>query len=160
LNHIELYTDGAASGNPGPGGYGIVLIYQNHRKESSGGFRLTTNNRMELMAVIRGLEMIKDRDIPVKVYSDSKYIVDAVNENWIYGWKRTGFAKKANADLWIRFLKLYVPKKHEFIWVKGHADNKENNRCDVLAVKASKSKELETDESYEALKNGGMFGKL
>src|ERR1043166_8758632 len=148
-DHIELYTDGAASGNPGPGGYGVVLKYKDHRKEASRGFRLTTNNRMELMAVIQGLEMIKDRKLPVKIYSDSKYIVDAVNEKWLYGWKQSGFNKKANADLWRKFLRLYISSLHEFIWVKGHGDNKENNRCDQLAVQAYKKGELHVDEAYE-----------
>ena len=145
---IEIFTDGAASGNPGPGGYGVVLRYKNHRKEMSGGFKHTTNNRMELMAVIVALESIKDPDLKVKIYSDSKYVVDAINKNWIWGWRKKGFEKKANADLWQRFLKSYKIKTHEFIWVKGHADNVENNRCDVLAVAASKQNNLPEDTGY------------
>lgn len=147
-DHIEIYTDGAASGNPGPGGFGVVLKFNGHRKEISGGFRHTTNNRMELMAVIVGLESITNPNLDVKVYSDSKYVVDAINLNWIHGWRKTGFKNKANPDLWQRFLRVYNAKKHSFIWVKGHADNAENNRCDVLAVAASKKPGLPVDEGY------------
>jgi ribonuclease HI len=154
---IELYTDGAASGNPGPGGYGVVLKYRSHRKEISGGYNHTTNNRMELMAVIVGLETISDRMLPVKIYSDSKYIVDAINLRWLDGWKRTGFKKKANVDLWQRLLKTYDPRKHTFIWVKGHASNVENNRCDELAVAASKQPNLPEDGGYLNSKEEGMF---
>ena len=146
---IRLYTDGAASGNPGPGGYGIVLLYGGHRKEISGGFRRTTNNRMELMAVIVGLETITDRQLPVEVYSDSRYVVDAVNQRWLNSWQRTGFAKKANVDLWLRFLKVYDARRHRFVWVKGHAENVENNRCDQLAVIASKQPNLPEDAGFE-----------
>lgn len=155
--HIELYTDGAASGNPGPGGFGVVLLFGKFRKEISGGFRLTTNNRMELLAVIVGLESITNKDIKVKIYSDSKYVVDAINLKWVFGWRQKGFEKKANPDLWQRFLKVYDIKKHEFHWVKGHANNKENNRCDELAVAAYKFPNLLIDEGYEALKGGNMF---
>ncbi|MBK9283977.1 MAG: ribonuclease HI [Sphingobacteriaceae bacterium] len=153
---IELYTDGAASGNPGPGGYGIVLIYGKHRKELSGGFRKTTNNRMELLAVILGLESIQDKKLKVKIFSDSKYVVDAVNLKWVFNWKLKGFEKKANPDLWRRLLQVYDPLTHEFIWVKGHADNVENNRCDELAVAASKTENLKADEYYESLNNGTL----
>ncbi len=149
-NFIELYTDGAASGNPGPGGYGIVLKYGDKRKELSAGFTNTTNNRMELLAVIVGLESIKNKNIPVNVYSDSKYVVDAINQNWIKNWQLTDFKKKANVDLWKRFLKIYNPTIHRFFWVKGHADNPENNRCDALAVEAYKSGKLQLDEGYMA----------
>ncbi|MBL7901857.1 MAG: ribonuclease HI [Bacteroidia bacterium] len=153
---IHLYTDGAASGNPGPGGYGLVLIYGHHRKEMSAGFRLTTNNRMELMAVIVGLESIKDHSLHIEVFSDSKYVVDAINQKWVQGWKLKGYKNKANPDLWERFLKIYNPHKHSFHWVKGHASNVENNRCDELAVAASKSKSLAADEGYERLKAQGL----
>ncbi len=149
---IELYTDGAASGNPGPGGYGIVLKFKQHRKEISGGFKHTTNNRMELLAVIIGLESVTNNDLGVTVYSDSKYVVDAINLNWIHGWKKIGFKNKANVDLWKRFLTIYNPKKHRFIWVKGHASNVENNRCDELAVAASKKPNLPADIGYEVSK--------
>jgi len=137
---IEIYTDGAARGNPGPGGYGIVLKYKNFRKEISGGFNHTTNNRMELLAVIIGLESITQKDLLVKIYSDSKYVIDSINLKWVFRWQKNGFKNKANPDLWQRLLKCYNIKKHELIWVKGHADNIENNRCDELAVQISKKK--------------------
>jgi ribonuclease HI len=156
-DHIELYTDGAASGNPGPGGFGVVLKYKNHRKELCGGYRLTTNNRMELLAVIVGLESITDSAIKVKIYSDSKYIVDAINLGWLAKWKRTNFTGKANMDLWLRFLKIYKPQMHQFFWVKGHSVNVENNRCDTLAVMASKKGALPPDIGYESIKKPGMF---
>ncbi len=145
---IEIYTDGAARGNPGPGGYGIVLKYKNLRKEISGGFNHTTNNRMELMAVIIGLESITQKDLLVKVYSDSKYVIDSINLKWVFRWQKNGFKNKANPDLWQRLLKCYNIKKHELIWVKGHADNIENNRCDELAVQISKKNNLPIDEGY------------
>jgi ribonuclease HI len=145
---IEIYTDGAARGNPGPGGYGIVLKYKNFRKEISGGFNHTTNNRMELMAVIIGLESITQKDLLVKVYSDSKYVIDSINLKWVFRWQKNGFKNKANPDLWQRLLKCYNIKKHELIWVKGHADNIENNRCDELAVQISKKNNLPIDEGY------------
>lgn len=133
----------------------MVLKFREHRKEISGGFKHTTNNRMELLAVIVGLESITNNDLKVKVYSDSKYVVDAINLKWILGWRKTGFKNKANPDLWMRFLRVYNPQKHEFIWVKGHADNKENNRCDALAVAASKQPNLPVDIGYSAARNGG-----
>ena len=145
---IEIYTDGAARGNPGAGGYGIVLKYKNLRKEISGGFNHTTNNRMELMAVIIGLESITQKDLLVKVYSDSKYVIDSINLKWVFRWQKNGFKNKANPDLWQRLLKCYNIKKHELIWVKGHADNIENNRCDELAVQISKKNNLPIDEGY------------
>lgn len=154
---IELYTDGAASGNPGPGGFGVVLKFKQHRKEISAGFKRTTNNRMELLAVIVGLECVTSNELPVKVFSDSKYVVDSINLKWVFGWRKTGFKNKANVDLWQRFLRIYDSKKHEFIWVKGHANNVENNRCDQLAVAASKLPNLPIDEGYEAIKNGGLL---
>jgi ribonuclease HI len=153
---IELYTDGAASGNPGPGGYGIVLKFRNHRKEISGGFKRTTNNRMELLAVIVGLESVTNNGLKVKVYCDSKYVVDSINLKWVFGWRKTGFKNKANVDLWQRFLRVFDPQKHEFFWVKGHAENVENNRCDELAVAAAKLPNLPADEGYELTKNGGL----
>lgn len=149
---IELYTDGAASGNPGPGGYGIVLLYKNHRKELSQGYQLTTNNRMELLAVIVGLESLSNKNLKVKIYCDSKYVVDAINQKWVFGWRLKGYKNKANADLWERFLKIYNQKQHVFIWVKGHASNVENNRCDELAVAAYKQSSLLKDLGYESIK--------
>ena len=150
---IHIYTDGAASGNPGPGGYGIVMLWKAHRKEISEGFRLTTNNRMELLSVIVALESIKKADAKVMVYSDSKYVVDSINLKWLDGWQKTGFKKKANVDLWQRFLKIRNKHQVKFNWVKGHANNVENNRCDELAVAAYKTGNLKVDEGYEALKN-------
>ena len=146
---IEIYTDGACSGNPGTGGFGIVMKYKEQRKELAYGFKLTTNNRMELIAVIVALESLKKENSDVIVYSDSKYVIDAINLGWVYNWVKKDFKDKANADLWKRFL--VVHKKHhiKLMWVKGHASNKENNRCDELAVFASKSKHLLIDEGYE-----------
>lgn len=147
---IELYTDGASSGNPGPGGYGMILRSGQYYKELSGGYRKTTNNRMELLAVIIGLESIKKQGQQVVVYSDSKYVIDSVEKKWVFGWVKKGFQGKKNADLWLRFLEIY--KKHvvKFIWIKGHANHPENERCDELAVKASKQKELLIDTEYES----------
>ncbi len=146
---ITLYSDGAASGNPGPGGLGVVLKMGNHRKEISEGYRLTTNNRMELLAVIKGLEAIKWDKANVKVYTDSKYVSEAVNKNWLFEWEKKDFKKKKNIDLWKRFLVLIRKHNVEFIWVKGHANIPENERCDQLAVKAGKKNKLLTDKEYE-----------
>ena len=145
---ITLYTDGAARGNPGPGGYGAVLLSGKHRKELSEGFKLTTNNRMELLAVIKGLEALKQKNSEVTVYTDSKYVADAVEKGWVFGWERKKFKKKKNPDLWIRFLKIYRIHKVKFIWVKGHANIPENERCDELAVAASKQPDLQKDTGY------------
>ncbi|MFC3197420.1 ribonuclease HI [Parapedobacter deserti] len=134
---IELFTDGASSGNPGPGGYGVILRAGPHYKEISEGFRKTTNNRMELLAVIKGLEALKKPRQEVVVYSDSKYVIDAVEKGWVHGWVRKGFAGKKNKDLWIRFLNVYKLHKVRFVWIKGHAGHPENERCDQLAVQAS-----------------------
>ena len=146
---INIYTDGGASGNPGPGGLGIVMLYKQHRKEISQGYKLTTNNRMELLAVIIALESLKKPGAKVTLHSDSKYVTEAINQKWLDNWVKTGFKKKANVDLWQRFLKVY--KKHEvkFVWVKGHASNEENNRCDELAVAAYKKANLIRDDGYE-----------
>ena len=145
---IYLYTDGAASGNPGPGGWGAVLICGNLRKELSGGFARTTNNRMELLAVIMGLEAIKWEKADVEVWSDSSYVVKAVNEGWLETWKRTGFKKKKNMDLWLRFDGVYQRHRVRFHWIKGHAGHPENERCDALAVEARSRKDLPMDEGY------------
>ena len=131
---IKIYTDGSAKGNPGRGGYGIVMLFQKHRKEFSEGFRFTTNNRMELLAVIVGLESIKKINAKVVVFSDSRYVVDAVEKGWLFSWEKTNFNKKKNPDLWIRFLKIYRKQRVSFTWVKGHANNTENESCDFLAV--------------------------
>ena len=147
---VTIYTDGGASGNPGPGGYGIVLLSGEHRKEMSGGFRLTTNNRMELLAVIIALETLKFDGTDVTIYSDSKYVVDAITKGWVFGWEKKGFAKKKNPDLWKRFLKIYTKHKVEFVWVKGHAGNELNEVVDRLAVSAYQEGVLEVDKVYEA----------
>lgn len=146
---ITMYTDGASSGNPGPGGFGVVLMSGPHRKELSQGFRLTTNNRMELLAVIVGLEALKTPGCNVTVYTDSKYVADAVTLGWVFGWEKKRFSGKKNPDLWIRFLKIYRQHHVKFIWVKGHANIPENERCDQLAVAASKQPRLMPDEGYE-----------
>jgi len=146
---IHIYTDGASRGNPGPGGYGIVLISGHHRKEVSQGFRLTTNNRMELMSVIVALEMLKNDGSEVTIFSDSKYVVDSVEKGWVFGWQKKGFKDKKNPDLWKRFLKIYPKHKVRFKWVRGHADNPENNLCDELAVAAALGSNLLVDVGYE-----------
>lgn len=137
---IEIFTDGAASGNPGPGGYGVILRSGNHYKELSGGFRMTTNNRMELLAVIEGLNALKTPGQTVTVVSDSKYVVDSVEKKWVFGWVKTGFKGKKNKDLWIRFLNVYKLHNVKFVWIKGHNAHPENERCDVLAVAAGKNR--------------------
>lgn len=147
---ITIYTDGASRGNPGPGGYGTVLLAGPYRKELSEGFRKTTNNRMELLAVIKGLESLKKEGSEVLVISDSKYVVDAVNKGWIWGWLKKGFKGKKNEDLWRRFVEAYKKHKVEFRWVKGHAGNVENERCDQLAVQAAALPGLEADKGYES----------
>ena len=147
---IVIYTDGSALGNPGPGGYGVVLLSPPFRKELSAGYRLTTNNRMELLAVITGLEALKHDGSNVVIYSDSQYVVNAVEKGWIFGWEKKRFKDKKNPDLWMRFLKAYRRHKVRFVWVKGHAGTPENERCDVLAVTAAKGPCLIPDEGYEA----------
>ncbi|WP_242927602.1 ribonuclease HI [Pontibacter vulgaris] len=150
---IELFTDGASRGNPGPGGYGVILRWNQHVKELSAGFRKTTNNRMELLAVIVGLEAITKPGIPVTVFSDSKYVVDAVEKRWVFGWQKKGFAGKANGDLWARFLRVYAKHNVKFVWIRGHAGHPENERCDELAVASALSPNLPADEGFES----GMF---
>ena len=147
--NIIVYTDGAARGNPGPGGYGIVLKSGQHRKELSQGYRKTTNNRMELLAVIVALETLKFENSTVEVYTDSKYVADAVEKGWVFGWEKVQFKKKKNPDLWIRFLKVYRKHNVKFHWVKGHANIPENERCDRLAVEASHKANLLVDKIYE-----------
>lgn len=149
---IIIYTDGAAKGNPGKGGFGIVMIAGSYRKEIQQGFRLTTNNRMELLAVIVALESIKKNSSIITIYSDSKYVVDAVEKKWVFSWEKKNFTGKKNPDLWIRFLKVFRVYQVSFIWVKGHANNKENERCDELAVQAAESNFLEVDDWYEKQK--------
>ena len=146
---IKIYTDGSSRGNPGPGGYGIVLLYKEKRKELSQGYKLTTNNRMELTAVIKALEAIKNNTLEIKIFSDSKYVVESVEKGWLWNWEKKNFNKKKNPDLWIRFLSAYKKHNVSFVWVKGHNNNKENERCDFLAVQAAESKVLEVDAFYE-----------
>lgn len=145
---IVIYTDGAARGNPGPGGLGVVMMYGAYRKELSEGYRLTTNNRMELLAVIRGLETLKRKNLKVKIYTDSRYVSDAVNQGWVFNWEAKRFKKKKNVDLWQQFLELYRNYAVTFIWIKGHASIPENERCDQLAVEASHEEELLEDTGY------------
>jgi ribonuclease HI len=154
---IIIYTDGASSGNPGPGGYGVVLISGKHRLEKSEGFRLTTNNRMELMAVIVGLEALKIPDSRVVIYTDSKYVADSVEKGWIFQWESKSFRKKKNPDLWIRFLKVYRKHNVRFVWIKGHSDNIENERCDHLAVSAYASVSLLEDTGYSPEENNTLM---
>ena len=150
---IRIYTDGAAQGNPGPGGYGTILKFNGHEKELSQGFRLTTNNRMELLAVIAGLEAIKKTGISVSIYSDSKYVVEAVEQGWVWNWEKKDFKKKANSDLWKRYIPLHKKFKPKFHWIKGHAGHPENERCDQLAVLAASGYNLSIDVWYEQNKD-------
>lgn len=151
---IEIFTDGSSKGNPGPGGYGVVLRFKEVEKEISEGFRKTTNNRMELLAVIVALESLKTTKYPVKIYSDSKYVIDAITKGWVFSWVKKGFKGKKNEDLWRRYLQLH-PKFHlTFEWVKGHAGHPENERCDQLAVNAADSSNKKIDTVFESLENG------
>ena len=157
-NPILIYTDGSALGNPGPGGYGIVLLSGHYRKELAQGFRLTTNNRMELLAVIIALETLKNPEPHVTVYSDSKYVIDSISKGWVFNWVKKGFKGKKNADLWRRYLQIHDKHNVKFEWVKGHSNIPENERCDRLAVSAANGKHLLVDQGYEQSRdNGGMF---
>jgi len=147
-SEITIYTDGAASGNPGKGGYGVVLISGRHRLEKSEGYRLTTNNRMELLAVITGLESLKIPGSNVVIYTDSRYVADSVEKGWVFRWESKTFKKKKNPDLWIRFLKTYRMHNVRFVWIKGHASNPENELCDRLAVEAYRKDTLLEDTGY------------
>ncbi|HQV00533.1 MAG: ribonuclease HI [Bacteroidia bacterium] len=147
---ITIYTDGSSRGNPGPGGYGIVMMSATHQKEISEGYRYTTNNRMELLSVIVALETLKKENTIVTVYSDSKYVVDAIEKKWVFGWEKKNFAGKKNPDLWQRFLKIYRQHRVAFKWVKGHATNPFNNRCDSLATTAALGQNLLVDFAYES----------
>ncbi len=149
---INIFTDGSSRGNPGPGGYGTILISGPHRKELSEGFRLTTNNRMELLSVIIGLESLKKKEEQVTVFSDSKYVVDSVEKGWVFGWVKKNFHGKKNADLWKRFLLIYNEHQVKFKWIKGHNNHPENERCDELAVAAATSSQLQIDEGFESKK--------
>ena len=146
---VEIFTDGAAKGNPGRGGYGVLLRFNDIVKEMSEGFRMTTNNRMELLAVIVALETLKTNQYPVHIYSDSKYVIDSISKRWVFNWVKTGFKGKKNKDLWLRYLQVHPKFDLVFHWVKGHAGHLENERCDVLAVNAAEGKSLKIDEYYE-----------
>jgi len=158
IHEVHIYTDGAAKGNPGPGGYGVVmeLVGSPYKKEFYEGFRYTTNNRMELLAVIVGLEKLKNPNTTVLVTSDSKYVVDAVEKRWVFQWEKKGFTGKKNPDLWMRFLKIYRKHKVDFKWVKGHNSHPQNERCDELAVYASNLPNLSVDAFYEK-EEGKLF---
>jgi len=147
---ITIYTDGSSRGNPGPGGYGVVMKYKEHRKELSEGFRKTTNNRMELLAVITGLEAITVSNAPVTIYSDSKYVIDSVEKGWLWSWMKKDFKGKKNKDLWLRFAAIYKQHRVKFQWVKGHAGVEENERCDTLAVEAAEGGNLKVDKGFES----------
>ena len=147
---LHIYTDGAARGNPGPGGYGVILMWGDKAKELSAGYRMTTNNRMELMAVIAALEALKRDGLRIVLHSDSQYVVKAVNEGWLNNWVATNFkGGKKNKDLWMQFYDLAKKNTIRFVWVRGHADNEYNNRCDELATTAADGKDLLIDEGYE-----------
>lgn len=156
---IEIYTDGACSGNPGKGGYGIVMKVpeKNYEKRYAQGFRLTTNNRMELLAVITALEKLKSTDNDIHIFTDSKYVSDAINQKWIFGWIKKGFKNVKNPDLWKRMVPLIKAHKTTFHWVKGHAGHLENEICDQLAVKAAQTEPLLVDEFFEKQQYGGLF---
>jgi ribonuclease HI len=148
---IEIYTDGSSRGNPGPGGFATILRSGEHYKEISAGFRRTTNNRMELLGVIVGLETLKKPGSEVMIYSDSKYVVDSVTKGWVFGWVKKNFKDKKNKDLWLRFLAIYPKHKVKFTWVKGHNNHPQNERCDQLAVEAATGTNLQIDKEYELL---------
>ena len=152
MKKVEIYTDGSSKGNPGKAGYGVILKYGKHEKELSQGFRLSTNNRMELLAVIVGLESLNKAKLNVEVTTDSKYVVNAVDKGWLFGWEKKNFKGKKNPDLWKRFLKIYPKHQIKFNWVKGHNDHPYNERCDVLAFDAADSNDLLIDEAYEQSK--------
>jgi ribonuclease HI len=146
---LIIYTDGASRGNPGRGGYGAILQWGGKEKELSAGYKLTTNNRMELLAVIKALEALTRDSLDIQIFTDSEYVVNAVEKGWVFGWEKKNYAGKKNADLWQRFLKLYRKHRIKMNWVKGHANNAMNNRCDVLATRAADGNNLLTDEVYE-----------
>lgn len=148
-HQLIIYTDGASRGNPGPGGYGVILQWGSQVKELSQGYRRTTNNRMELLAVIMALRALTKTGLDITVFTDSSYVVDAVEKKWVLGWEKTGFKGKKNADLWMQFLKEYRKHRVHFRWVRGHASNAGNNRCDQLATMAADSGDWLIDEGYE-----------
>lgn len=146
---LTIYTDGASRGNPGPGGYGAILMQGKHVKEISQGYRKTTNNRMELMAVIAALQCLKKNNLDITIYSDSSYIVNAIEKRWLQKWLRENFKGRKNADLWRLYYQIAIKHNIKFVWVKGHASNVYNNRCDMLATEAADSKNWLIDQGYE-----------
>ncbi len=150
MSIVNIYTDGSSRGNPGPGGYGVILEFQGKRKELSQGFRRTTNNRMELLAVIVGLEHLTTNKYIVCIHSDSKYVIDSITKGWVFAWQKKNFKGKKNEDLWLRYLAIHAKFQLQFNWVKGHAGHPENERCDELAVSAALSNELLVDENFES----------
>ena len=154
---IKIYTDGSSRGNPGPGGYGIVMESGPYNKELLEGFRKTTNNRMELLAVIVALESLKKTGLDISIFSDSKYVVDSINKGWVFGWHKKGFKGKKNPDLWRRYLPLHQKHKPKLVWVKGHNNHPQNERCDKLAVKAAMGQNLKPDFGYEANDKNELF---
>lgn len=150
MSIVNIYTDGSSRGNPGPGGYGVILEFQGKRKELSQGFRRTTNNRMELLAVIVGLEHLTTNKYLVCIHSDSKYVIDSITKGWVFSWQKKNFKGKKNEDLWLRYLAIHAKFQLQFNWVKGHAGHPENERCDELAVSAALSTELIVDENFES----------
>ncbi|MFM8243557.1 MAG: ribonuclease HI [Crocinitomicaceae bacterium] len=150
MSNVNIYTDGSSRGNPGPGGYGVILEFQGKRKELSQGFRRTTNNRMELLAVIVGLEHLTTNKYLVCIHSDSKYVIDSITKGWVFGWQKKNFKGKKNEDLWLRYLAIHAKFQLQFNWVKGHAGHPENERCDELAVSAALTNELLVDENFES----------
>jgi len=156
---IEIYTDGSSRGNPGPGGWGVVLKSGTHYKELSGGFLYTTNNRMELYAVIMGLEAIRTRNAEITVYSDSSYVCNPINKGWLQIWMKKRFLNKKNEDLWMRFFDIYSKHKVTFVWIKGHAGHIENERCDQMAVDAALQQSLPEDYGYNGAKSDLLFNK-
>jgi ribonuclease HI len=145
---IKIFTDGSSRGNPGPGGYGVILKYKDKTKEISDGYRMTTNNRMELLAVIVALESLSTNKYPIDIYSDSKYVIDSITKGWVFNWEKKGFSGKKNPDLWRRYLEIHSKFNIRYHWVKGHSGHPENERCDKLAVYAANNAKL-IDKVYE-----------
>ncbi len=158
---VHIYTDGSARGNPGPGGYGIVLRFGRKEKEISQGYRLTTNNRMELLAVIVALESLKTSKYDIHIHSDSKYVLDSITQGWVFGWQKKGFKGKKNVDLWRRYLGLHPNFRLTFHWIKGHAGHPDNERCDELAVQAALNESDHLiDDEFERIHEGGRENTL
>ena len=147
---INIFTDGSSRGNPGPGGYGVILKFGDKIKEVSDGYRKTTNNRMELMAVCVALENLNTDKYPIVVHSDSKYVIDAITQGWIWGWQKKQFKGKKNKDLWMRYIALHGKFNLSFVWIKGHAGHPENERCDVLAFQAASNNPTKIDLVFES----------